>query len=127
MKLSKDLNMKAENFTKQELFEMLLLLNEKLNKMQATAKDNQTLLVELVKQNNNLFKFIHNLEIEEVLEQPQEDYFYPGESLQYNDHSTKSLYELVKSLMDKKEELKEFEEELKKHKDKLTPGQIGES
>ena len=123
MKLSKDLNMKAENFTKQELFEMLLLLNEKLNKMQATAKDNQTLLVELVKQNNNLFKFISNLEIEEVLEPTQEPYFSSG----YDEESGQSLLELVKSLMDKKEELKEFEKELEKHKDKLTPGQIGES
>tara|TARA_Y100001970_G_scaffold249866_1_gene320912 strand:+ start:1154 stop:1519 length:366 start_codon:yes stop_codon:yes gene_type:complete len=115
-----------QSYTKQELFELLILLNEKLNIIESAALDNRKLLTQVVKQNNSLVKFLANLEIEEV---PNDDYFPPQDDffIEDDDYKRKTLFEILKELGDKKEELKEFEEELKRNKDKLTPGQVGES
>lgn len=114
-----------DSFTKQELFELLLMLNDKLNIIESEAIDNKKLLVQLVKQNNSLVKFLANLEIEEV--SADEMYPPPEEFIGQSDYNKTSIYDILKELSEKTEELKEFEKELKKHKDKLTPGQVGES
>ena len=117
--MKKDINIK--DFTKRELFELLLYMNNKINDIQIDAEDTKKLLVQVVKQNNNLVTYLQQLEVDII----EDDSYIPEFSL--DEEKKRGVYDLMQELSDKKEELKEFEKELKKHKDKLTPGQVGEN
>ena len=120
-----DKKTKEVSFTKEQLLEMLLRLNEKVNNSLHISSDNNDLIMKLITQNNTLLKYLSSIEIEEV---PMDEYTYnPPQIKADNEKSYMSLRELIDEFMSKRDELKEFEEELKKNKDKLTPGQVGEA
>ena len=92
--------------------------------------DNRDVLVKLVKQSNQIVKFLQQLEVEEVLDEGAVDIsFTPGDISLKEDMKSKAIpiKELIEEFMEKHEELKDFEKELKKVKLLLTPGQIGEA
>ena len=110
------------------LHELLQMMDAKLNHIEDIEADNRDIIIKLVKQGNQVVKFLSKIDIEE-LDDEFEDITAPprSESEKLRANKMQDLKELVEEFMDKHSELKEFEEELEKHKDKLTPGTIGES
>ena len=108
--------------------EMLKMIDAKIEHIEDITADNRAVIIKLVKQSNQIVKFLKQLELHEVSDE-FEDITSPPKSEEEKLRSNKmeELKELVDEYMDKQQDLKEFEEELKKNKDKLTPGQIGES
>ena len=107
------------------LHELLLMMDARLKHIEDISADNRSVIIKLVKQNNQIVDYLKQLEIEVMedygIEEPEPfGVDLPKEKLS-------ELRDLFDDFKNRKEELKEFEEELKKHKDKLTPGQIGES
>tara|TARA_Y100000004_G_C8828838_1_gene375266 strand:+ start:213 stop:587 length:375 start_codon:yes stop_codon:yes gene_type:complete len=124
--MKKDIDIK--NFSKRELFELLLYMNNKINDIQNDAMIQKDLLEKVIQQNNSLVKFLSSVEIENVYD-TDEGYnnYIPTQPNSYEDFDKKTLLEMAETLMNRKKDLKDLEEELKKHKDKLTPGQVGEA
>ena len=112
----------------QTIKEMLKMIDAKIEHIEDITADNRAVIIKLVKQSNQIVRFLSNLEIEDVGDS-FEDITSPtlSESEKIRSSKMKELKELVNEFMDKQQDLKEFEEELEKHKDKLTPGQMGES
>ena len=112
----------------QTIKEMLKMIDAKIEHIEDITADNRAVIIKLVKQSNQIVRFLSSLEIEDVSDN-FEDITSPAlsESEKIRSNKMKELKELVNEFMDKQQDLKEFEEELKKNKDKLTPGQIGES
>ena len=118
----------SDVITEGTLHELLLNMDARLKHIEDMEADNRATIIKLVKQGNQIVKFLSNIEIEDVTD----DFAGMSASSLTNREYIKSnkmqeLKELVEEFMDKHKDLKEFEEELKKHKDELTPGQIGES
>ena len=115
---------------KETMKEMLKTINAKVEHLEDICADDRTFIIKLVKQTNEIVKFLRNLEIDASeqyeIEAPQTF----GEDIDRDELSEKRILE-VKELLEefkaKSSDLREFEEELKKHKDKLTPGQVGEA
>ena len=133
MRVQLEIKMKKEKHsndkvTEQTLHEILLDIKYRLNHIEDISADNRAVIIKLVKQSNQIVRFLSKIEIEEV---PNDiDMFSQPFPAEENDEKIKkfeTLKELLDDFMSKREELKEFEEELEKNKDKLTPGQIGES
>ena len=118
----------GDKITEQTLHEILLDIKYRLNHLEDITADDRSILIKLVKQSNQIVKFLSSVEIEDVTDEFQ-NITAPSLSNLEKDTSDKmkKLKELVEEFMDKQQDLKEFEEELKKNKDKLTPGTIGES
>ena len=114
--------------SEQTVKEMLKMIDAKIEHIEDITADNRAVIIKLVKQSNQIVKFLKQLELHEVSDE-FEDITSPPISKEEKLKSNKmqELKELVEEFMDKHKDLKEFEEELKKHKDELTPGQIGES
>ena len=112
----------------QTIKEMLKMIDAKIEHIEDITADNRAIIIKLVKQSNQIVKFLKQLELHEVSDE-FEDITSPPltESEKLRSNKMQELKELVEEFMDKHKDLKEFEEELKKHKDELTPGQIGES
>ena len=112
----------------QTIKEMLKMIDAKIEHIEDITADNRAVIIKLVKQSNQIVRFLSNLEIEDVGDS-FEDITSPtlSESEKIRSSKMKELKELVNEFMDKQQDLKEFEEELEKNKDKLTPGTIGES
>ena len=110
------------------LHELLLMMDARLKHIEDIEIDNREVIIKLVKQSNQIVRFLKQIEEEDVTDE-FEDITSPPISEQEKLRSNKlqELKELVNEFMDKQQDLKEFEEELEKHKDDLTPGQIGES
>jgi vesicle coat complex subunit len=108
--------------------EMIKELEFRLNHLEDISADNRTVLVKLVKQNNQIVKFLQSLEVQEIYQDDMEsmDKLLTPTSFS-SDKDTRGIKALVDELLDKEDELEEFEDELKKHRDKITPGQIGEA
>tara|TARA_R110002074_G_scaffold240688_1_gene412400 strand:+ start:302 stop:649 length:348 start_codon:yes stop_codon:yes gene_type:complete len=108
--------------------EMLKMIDAKIEHIEDITADNRAVIIKLVKQTNQIVRFLSKIEIEDVTDD-FESITSPPVSAEEKLRSNKmeDLKELVEDFMDKHDELKEFEEELKKNKDKLTPGTIGES
>tara|TARA_B100000902_G_scaffold67584_1_gene73749 strand:+ start:1049 stop:1423 length:375 start_codon:yes stop_codon:yes gene_type:complete len=124
--MKKDIDIK--DFSKRELFELLLYMNNKINDIQNDSVIQKDLLEKVIQQNNSLVKFLASVEIENIYEGNESyDTYIPAESESYEDFNKKTLIEMAESLLERKKDLKDLEEELKKHKDKLTPGQVGEA
>ena len=90
--------------------------------------DTREVLITLVKQSNQIVKFLKQIEIEDITDEFDEmpsPLVSPTEKNRSN--KMQELKELINDFMDKHKDLKEFEEELKKHKKDITPGMIGES
>ena len=114
--------------SEQTVKEMLKMIDAKIEHIEDITADNRAIIIKLVKQSNQIVKFLKQLELHEVSDE-FEDITSPPltESEKLRSNKMQELKELVEEFMDKHKDLKEFEEELKKHKDELTPGQIGES
>ena len=104
--------------------EMLKNIDVKLNHIQDIAADNRVLIVKLVKQGNQIVKFLQTLEVATEEISNVDDFSI---SPKYSTESNNDLEKLYEQLEGDTEELKEFEEEIKKHIDKIVPGQVGES
>ena len=128
-----EINMKKEKHSndkvsEQTLHEILLDIKYRLNHIEDISADNRAVIIKLVKQNNQIVRFLSKIEIEEVHEE-YDTFSQPvlSEEEERKFKKFETLKELLDDFMSKREELKEFEEELEKNKDKLTPGTIGES
>jgi len=112
----------------QTIKEMLKMIDAKIEHIEDITADNRAVIIKLVKQSNQIVRFLSNLEIEDITD-GFEDITSPplSESEKLRSDKMQELKELVNEFMDKQQDLKEFEKELEKNKEKLTPGQIGES
>ena len=112
----------------QTIKEMLKMIDAKIEHIEDITADNRAVIIKLVKQSNQIVKFLSNIEIEDITDDFESITSPPlTESEKLRSNKMEDLKELVEEFMDKHDELKEFEEELEKNKDKLTPGTIGES
>ena len=113
-----------------KLKEVLSDIDVKVTHLEDIEADNRALILKLIKQNNQIVKFLQDLEIqavpmeEEPLSSYEQDIISNSEM---NEEKVKKLQKFMDDFMERREELKEFEEELEKHRDKLTPGQIGDA
>ena len=112
-------NIKLENVLEE--------LDARISHIEDATIDNRDLLVKMVKQSNQIVKFLQTLEVDEVSDMSEKMiYSTDNETMDGIDRAAK-LRDLLDEFMDRHDELKEFEEELKKAKADITPGQIGES
>ena len=118
----------ADKITEDTLHELLSSINSRLGHLEDIEADNREIIIKLVKQGNQIVKFLSNIEIEDVTDDFDE-LIAPTLSKADEEKSERirHIKELVEEYMSKQKGLKEFEEELEKNKDKLTPGTIGES
>ena len=109
----------------QTIKEMLKMIDAKIEHIEDISADNRAIIIKLVKQSNQIVKFLKDLDFE------IENVYNSEEQLNLNQNLSEDKLLELKDLFDefksKKNDLKEFEEELEKNKDKLTPGQVGES
>ena len=115
--------------TEEVVVELLKEINAKINHIEDISADNRSVIVKLVKQSNQIVKFLSQIDI--TMEDVTDEYRIgklPGEEEEQKRLSKwTSIRELIQDYMDRFEDLKELEEELKKNKEMVTPGQIGES
>ena len=111
--------------SEQTIKEMLKMIDAKIEHIEDISADNRAIIIKLVKQSNQIVKFLKDLDFE------IENVYNSEEQLNLNQNLSEDKLLELKDLFDefksKNKDLKEFEEELEKNKDKLTPGQIGES
>ena len=111
--------------SEQTIKEMLKMIDAKIEHIEDISADNRAIIIKLVKQSNQIVKFLKDLDFE------IENVYNSEEQLNFNQNISEDKLLELKDLFDefksKKNDLKEFEEELEKNKDKLTPGQVGES
>ena len=114
--------------SEQTIKEMLRIIDAKIEHIEDISADNRDIIIKLVKQSNQIVKFLSSVEIEDVTDEFQ-NITAPSLSNLEKDTSDKmkKLKELVEEFMDKHKDLEELEEELKKHKDDIVPGKIGEA
>ena len=109
----------------EKLKEVLSELDGRINHVEDVTEDSKELLIQLVKQNNAIIKFLSSLEIEEIINPSEEELM----SLNVADNSTKmrDMYELINIFSEENEDLKDLEKELKKHKSEINKNVIGEA
>ena len=113
--------------TKITVAELLEDINAKIEHIEDITADNRAIIVKLVKQNNQIVKFLEQLEVEDVTDE-FDSIIAPESSVTVVEtERAKHIRELIEQFMDKHKDLKELEKELKKHKNQIIPGQIGES
>ena len=127
-----EINMKKEKHSNDKisestLHEILMDIKYSLNHLEDIEADNRAIIVKLVKQNNQIVKFLSQIEIEDV----SVDYDMMQSPITEEESEKLKKFETLKDILDtylsKQKELKEFEKELKKYKAEITPGTIGES
>ena len=126
--MKKDIDSK-DTISEGTLHEILLDIKYRLDHIEDIGADNRDFIVKLIKQGNQIVKFLKNLEIEEL---PADDYesisIVPrSEEDVESEKKFSKLKELLDEYLNRDKDLKELEKELKKNKDQLTPGQIGET
>ena len=115
---------------KETMKEMLKMIDAKVEHLEDICADDRTFIIKLVKQTNEIVKFLRNLEIDIDEQYGIEAPPSFSEDINRDELSEKRMLEvkeLLKEFKSKSSALREFEEELKKHKDQLTPGQVGEA
>ena len=115
---------------KETMKEMLKMIDAKVEHLEDICADDRTFIIKLVKQTNEIVKFLRNLEIDIDEQYGIEAPPSFSEDINRDELSEKRMLEvkeLLKEFKSKSNALQEFEEELKKHKDQLTPGQVGEA
>ncbi len=125
MKKEKHSNDKISENT---LHEILMDIKYSLNHLEDIEADNRAIIVKLVKQNNQIVKFLSQIEIEDISVEYDEMIQSPvteEESEKLKKFET--LKDILDTYLSKQKDLKEFEKELKKYKAEITPGTIGES
>jgi ribosome-associated translation inhibitor RaiA len=108
-----------------EIKKTLEMIDAKLMHMEDIAADNRALIVKLIQQQNQIVKFLTEVEITDA--ELSEQFSFEKNLNVKNENKIKDINELIDFYLDKKESLIELEKELKKHKDKITPGTVGES
>ena len=118
----------ADKITEDTLHELLTSINARLGHLEDIEADNRDIIIKLVKQGNQIVKFLQNIEIDDITDD-FEELTAPtlSKSEEVRSERIQHIKELVEEYMGKQKGLKEFEEELKKHKEEITPGTIGES
>tara|TARA_B100000287_G_scaffold434276_1_gene498314 strand:+ start:1189 stop:1539 length:351 start_codon:yes stop_codon:yes gene_type:complete len=109
-----------------KLEDVLEELDARISHIEDATLDNRDLLVKMVKQSNQIVKFLQSLEVEEISDMSERVYSTNEVDVEAVDR-TEKLKALLDEFMDRHDELKEFEEELKKAKADIIPGQIAES
>ena len=107
---------------REELYEDIQDINARLTHLEDTSLDIREVLIKLVKQGNQIVKFLKEFESEDIT-----DEYISRPPLNKNDDKFKAMKDLVDEYLNKQKDLAEFEKELKKHKNQLTPGIQGES
>ena len=108
--------------------EMIKNIDSKITHIEDIVADNRYAIIKLVKQSNQVVKFLKGLEIEDIFDTSNEfKTTIKLPAIEENENDISKIRELLDDFIEQHQELKEFEEELKKNKDKLTPGTIGES
>ena len=110
---------------KQTIKEMLEMIDAKIEHIEDITADNRAVIIKLVKQSNQIVKFLKNLEIE--IQDVYDSETHSDFTQNISEYKLLELRDLFDEFNTKKDDLKEFEKELEKNKEKLTPGQIGES
>ena len=119
----------ADKITDNTLHELLSSIDSRLGHLEDIEADNRDVIIKLVKQGNQIVKFLKQIEIEDVTDDYFEDIIAPvlSKSDQVRSERIRHIKEIVEEYMGKQKDLKEFEEELKKYRKEITPGTIGES
>ena len=119
----------ADKITDNTLHELLSSIDSRLGHLEDIEADNRDVIIKLVKQGNQIVKFLKQIEIEDVTDDYFEDIIAPvlSKSDQVRSERIRHIKEIVEEYMGKHKDLKEFEEELKKYRKEITPGTIGES
>ena len=119
----------ADKITEDTLHELLSSINARLGHLEDIEADNRDVIIKLVKQGNQIVKFLKHIEIEDVTDDYFDDISAPplSKSEEIRSERIQHIKELVEDYMSKQKGLREFEKELKKHKNEITPGTIGES
>ena len=104
---------------KETIKEIIEMMDAKINHIEDITADNRALIVKLVKQSNQIVKFLRTLELE--ITQEEQIFQSPSEEKIYK------LMDLVKEYKESNKEFKKFMEELEEFKEDITPGQFGES
>ena len=121
--------MSSKTEPKVTIKDVLSEIDARIAHIEDATCDNREVLIKLVKQTNQIVKFLNTLEVEEF--HPDIDNLSDNESFPIIDKNKlsrmKHIKELVDEYMKKAKGLKEFEKELKKVKIMLTPGQMGEA
>ena len=111
-----------------KLISLLEMIDAKINHIEDMTADNRSVIVKLVKQSNQVIKFLRQIEIEDITDEFEDITSTPlSKEEKGRANKMQDLKELVEEFIERHDDLKEFEEELKKHRKDLTPGQIGES
>ena len=111
--------------SEQTIKEMLKMIDAKIEHIEDITADNRAVIIKLVKQSNQIVKFLKNLEIE--IQDVYDSETHSDFTQNISEDKLLELRDLFDEFNTKKDDLKEFEDELEKNKDKLTPGTIGES
>ena len=118
------------------LHEILLDIKYRLDHIEDITADERAVIVKLVKQSNEIVKFLKQLNIEEVIEDEfgfqssplkKEDLEIPTQTTQLDSKKMSEVRELLEEFMERQKSLQLLEKELEKYKDQITPGQIGEA
>ena len=119
----------TDKITDNTLHELLSSINSRLGHLEDIEADNRDVIIKLVKQTNQIVKFLKQIEIEDVTDDYFDDIPAPplSKSEQVRSEKIQHIKEVVEEYMGKHKDLKEFEEELKKYRKEITPGTIGES
>ena len=128
--LKRLLDMEEEKQSTESVKELFLNINERINSIEYAILDHRDLLAKLVKQSNQIVKFLDGIDVEVDITDEYSDIPMHTKLPELSDEEMmriKSMSKLVKEVMSKDKDLKEFEEELKKVKKLITPGQIGEA
>ena len=102
--------------------EILQDIDARIAHIEDISADNREVIIKLVKQSNQIVKFLRSIE------QEVDDLDITTNKMETKDIGKFShIKDLIDEYMDQHKDLKELEEELKKNKDDITPGQIGEA
>jgi len=105
---------------------ILLDLDVKISHIEDMEADNRAIIVKLVKQNNEIVKFLQTLQVDIFEDEELNPIDFINESKNDSD-KPKDMHELVAQCKEKSADLAELEKELEQYKDQITPGQAGES
>ena len=111
---------------REELYENLQDIDAKITHLEDTTLDIREIMIKLVKQGNQIVKFLNTFEVDDVTDE------YISKSplsagFNQKDDKFQAMKDLVDEYLSKQKDLAEFEKELKKNRDQLTPGIQGES
>ena len=112
----------------EKLKKVLSELDGRINHVEDVTEDSKELLIQVVRQNNAIIKFLSSLEIEEISHPMEEELLssvFPNEI--NNSSKVRDVYELINIFSSENEDLKKLEKELEKHKSEINKNVIGEA